>query len=108
MVQWVLYQMKLPPALSDKLSQKLSETLAAHQMEVRELELQMKTVADEATAIKLNAKHDALLVRGRKITIHNLIRIALANGMPAVESPANALALLNKHGVGSGRPRVRS
>ena len=108
MVEYELYQLKIPKALGDKLREQLSKIIAAHQEELRQTELEIKVVATQANADKLQARLDALATRGKKLSIHNLIRVVLANGMPAIDSPMNALLLVSKHGISTGRPRVRS
>ena len=103
-MEYVLFQMKIPKHVSDKLRAKLVEIQAAHAEDVK--------ANATATAVKTDSKisslrdeREALKFRGRCLSIHNLIRVALVNGLPAIESPKNALALLAKYGIPTGRPR---
>ena len=98
-----LYQLKLHQATDVRLHQALSACLATHTAEVNEVIAEKHRTTDKTKLEKLEAKLDELIYRGRKITIHNLIRIVLENGMPSVTNPKNGLGLLSKYGTPIGR-----
>jgi transcriptional regulator of NAD metabolism len=105
MAQDILLQLRVPPEINDKIRLKLERLLKTHQQDMEDLEKDMRACDTEARAEKLQARFDALHQRSRKITSHNVVRMALYLGIRDMKDAREALDYIEETGVAIGRPR---
>jgi hypothetical protein len=102
---YVLYQMKIQEHVVKKLEATLAEALVMHREEMQVVEFMIAKHKPWEIPASLRREREVLIARGRRISIHNLLRIAVDKGLYAVDSTKDALALMAKHGISVGRPR---
>lgn len=101
----VLLQLRIPTELNDKIRLKLERLLKTHAEDMEDLEKDIRCCGTEKQAEKLQERYAALHERGRRITVHNVVRLALHLGVRELKDPHEALDFIAETGVAIGRPR---
>lgn len=96
--------LRLPLDVEAKFRAKLEQIRKLHNREVAEFE---KTLA-KMTVTQINdarARRDELIERGKRITLHNLLRATVETALPGMDDRA-VLDLMAREGLALGRPRL--
>lgn len=99
-----LLQLRISPELYDRARLKTARLLATHDDAVEELTKEIKAATSEKQLEKLHDRWEALHERGRRVTIHNVVRVAIDVGLKEMDLE-EALASIAEEGVPLGRPR---
>jgi hypothetical protein len=97
----VFLQMKVPLPVLERLKKTRVELAAAHEKELEIVRRKALSTASEGAM----QRHRELKKRGKKITLHNVARVALAQGMSIFDDIAESLTKIEDEGMARGRPR---
>lgn len=100
-------QMGIPDAVRDRLNAELGrvkELQAEAELDLAKLMKRIKVAPTPALCDEYNAKNKALRAQGSKLTITNLLRVAIELGLQELSKnePTDVLRVLNEVGVARG------
>ena len=100
----VPFQVNVPIDMAADLRGKLVRLKEQHESEIARMEKSLKSSGNT----KLIAKLAGLAERGRRLTVHNMVRLALTHGLVNLvkKTDEQVLALLAEEGTVRGRPRA--
>ena len=103
-MSYVLVQLRLSPETVGRINDKLTEIQGVHDQEGKILEREAPRCTTEKQIAKLKRRMGAHAQQGRRVTTHNLIRLAIEEGLSQITNPMAALTRLAEEGTPLGRP----
>jgi hypothetical protein len=99
-----LLQLRVAHALLVRAATKVSRLKAMHEEEIDKLAVKIRSCTSDKQAEKLRSEWEALSERGNRITVHNVLRVAMDIGLVDMNND-DALEQIAKEGIALGRPR---
>ncbi len=100
----ILIQLKISQELHERAREILARVERAHADEVEVLEGQITNCTDERKLVRLRGEWEALHERGRRLTLHNVVRVAIEDGLET-KNYQGVLKRIAVDGIPLGRPR---